>query len=50
MATFEERETSKASTETTTFADALMIGIAVVASLFSYALVAKGFVDLSTLG
>ena len=46
MMKFEER----ASTETTKLAEAVMIATALVASLFSYVLVAEAFLDVSTLG
>ena len=38
------------STETTKLTEAVMIGAALIASLFSYVLMAEAFLDLSTLG
>ena len=47
MMKFEEK---RASTETTKLTEAVMIATALVASLFSYILMAEAFLDLSTLG
>ena len=43
-------ERDDASTETTKFSEAVMMATALVASLFSYVLLAEAFLDLSTLG
>jgi hypothetical protein len=52
MMKFEEcaADVDDASTETTTFTEALLIAIALIGSLLDFGFVARAFLDLSALG